>query len=149
MTLNLPLLYFVWTEEYCQTSPNKHKSPNLWHVTSIFVCCIFAFILKRYTFKEIFFLSVYCYASYLIYTSLIFYWVPNSIATIMTIDQPTIARVSKYCPKILMPLTSYINVYRKVASSSLSWLVAHFWVVRLFMKGKLDAYVLRSLTKKV
>ena len=41
MTLNLPLLYFVWTEEYCQTSPNKNKSPNLWHVTSILVCCIF------------------------------------------------------------------------------------------------------------
>ena len=42
MTLNLPLLYFVWTEEYCQTSLNKNKSPNLWHVTSILVCCIFA-----------------------------------------------------------------------------------------------------------
>ena len=41
MTLNLPLLYFVWPEEYCQTSPNKNKSPNLWHVTSILVCCIF------------------------------------------------------------------------------------------------------------
>ena len=35
------LFYFVWTEEYCQTSPNKNKSPNLWHVTSILVCCIF------------------------------------------------------------------------------------------------------------
>ena len=41
MTLNLPLSYFVWTEECCQTSPNKNKSPNLWHVTSILVCCIF------------------------------------------------------------------------------------------------------------
>ena len=41
MTLNLPLLYFVWTEEYCQPSPNKNKLPNLWHVTSILVCCIF------------------------------------------------------------------------------------------------------------
>ena len=41
MTLNLPLLYFVWTEEYCQTSPQKIKSQNLWHVTSILVCCIF------------------------------------------------------------------------------------------------------------
>ena len=39
--MNLPLLYFVWTEEYCQTSPNKNKSPNLWQVTSILVCCIF------------------------------------------------------------------------------------------------------------
>ena len=46
MTLNLPLLYFVWTEEYCQTSPNKNKSPNLWHVTSILVCCI---VDKSYT----------------------------------------------------------------------------------------------------
>ena len=42
MTLNQPLIYFVWSEEYCQTSPNKNKSPNLWHVvTSILVCCIF------------------------------------------------------------------------------------------------------------
>ena len=42
MTLNLPLLYFVWTEEYCQNIP---KSPNLWHVTSILVCCIFGWII--------------------------------------------------------------------------------------------------------
>ena len=35
MTLNLPLLYVLWLEEYCQISPNKNKSPNLWHVTSI------------------------------------------------------------------------------------------------------------------
>ena len=41
MTLSLPLLYFVWTEEYCQTNPNKNKPPNLWHVTSILICCIF------------------------------------------------------------------------------------------------------------
>ena len=41
MTLNLPLSYFVWTEEYCQPSPNKNKSSNLWHVTSILVYCIF------------------------------------------------------------------------------------------------------------
>ena len=41
MTLNIPLKYLVWTEEYCQTSQNKNKSPNLWHVTSILVCCIF------------------------------------------------------------------------------------------------------------
>ena len=46
MTLNLPLLYFVLTEEYCQTSPNKNKSTNLWHVTSILVCLIFAYIIK-------------------------------------------------------------------------------------------------------
>ena len=42
MTLNLPLLYVLWLEEYWQISPNKNKSPNLWHVTSILVCCIFA-----------------------------------------------------------------------------------------------------------
>ena len=35
MTLSLPLLYFFWTEEYCQNSPNKNKSPNLWQVTSL------------------------------------------------------------------------------------------------------------------
>ena len=43
MTLNPPFLYFVWTEEYCQTSSNINKSPNLWHVTSILVCCICVF----------------------------------------------------------------------------------------------------------
>ena len=32
--------------------------------------------------------------------------------------------------------------YRKVASSSLSWLVAHFQIFRRLMKGKFDAYVL-------
>ena len=42
MTLNLPLLYWFWLVEYCQTSPNKNKSPNLWQVTNILVCCIFA-----------------------------------------------------------------------------------------------------------
>ena len=41
MTLNLPLLYVLWLEEYCQISPNKNKSPNLWHVTSILVSYIF------------------------------------------------------------------------------------------------------------
>ena len=35
MTLNLPLLYVLWLEEYCQIRPNKNKSPNLWHITSI------------------------------------------------------------------------------------------------------------------
>ena len=39
--MNLPLLYVLWLEEYCQTSPNKNKTPNLWHLTSILVCCIF------------------------------------------------------------------------------------------------------------
>ena len=32
--------------------------------------------------------------------------------------------------------------YRKVASSRLSWLVAHSRIFRLFIKGKFDAYVL-------
>ena len=41
MTLNLPSLYVLWLEEYCQISPNKNKSLNFWHVTSILVCCIF------------------------------------------------------------------------------------------------------------
>ena len=31
--------------------------------------------------------------------------------------------------------------YHKVASSSLSWLVLHFWIFRLFMKGKFYAYL--------
>ena len=34
------------------------------------------------------------------------------------------------------------STYHKVASSRLSWLVAHFWIFRLFMKEKFDAYVL-------
>ena len=33
-------------------------------------------------------------------------------------------------------------IYRKVASSRLSRLGAHFWIFRLLMKGKFDAYVL-------
>ena len=37
--------------------------------------------------------------------------------------------------------------YRKVTSSSLSWLVVYLWVFRLFMKGKFDAYVLWPLAK--
>ena len=41
MTLNLSLLYWFWFVEYCQTSPNKNKSPNLWQVTNILVWCIF------------------------------------------------------------------------------------------------------------
>ena len=41
MTLNLPLLYFVWTEAYCQTSSNKNKLRNFQHVTSILVFSFF------------------------------------------------------------------------------------------------------------
>ena len=39
-------------------------------------------------------------------------------------------------------------VYRKVASSSLSRLVAHFLIFRRLMKGKFDAYVLCDLWPK-
>ena len=39
--------------------------------------------------------------------------------------------------------------YRKVASSRLSWLVVHFHIFRLFMKGNFDAYVLWPLDKMV
>ena len=40
-------------------------------------------------------------------------------------------------------------IYRKVASSSLSRLVAHFQIVRRLMKEKFDAYVLWPLAKIV
>ena len=39
--------------------------------------------------------------------------------------------------------------YRKVASSRLSWLVAHSRIFRLFIKGKFDPYVLWPLAKRV
>ena len=32
---------------------------------------------------------------------------------------------------------AFEKAYRKVVSSSLSRLVAHFWIFRLFMKGKI------------
>ena len=43
MTLNLPKLYVVLICRvlYFQTSPKENKSPNLWPITSILVCCIF------------------------------------------------------------------------------------------------------------
>ena len=34
------------------------------------------------------------------------------------------------------------KIYRKVANSSLSWLVARFQIFRRLVKGKFDAYVL-------
>ena len=40
--IGIPLLYWFWFVEYYHTSPNKNRSLNLWHVTSILVCCIFA-----------------------------------------------------------------------------------------------------------
>ena len=36
------IIFWFWFVEHCQTSPNKNKSQNLWQVTSILVCCIFA-----------------------------------------------------------------------------------------------------------
>ena len=45
--------------------------------------------------------------------------------------------------------SSYGSTYRKVTNSRLSRLVAHFWIFRLFMKGKFDAYVLWPLAKTV
>ena len=39
--------------------------------------------------------------------------------------------------------------YRKVARSSLSWIVAHFWIFRLIMKGEFDNYVLWPLAQRV
>ena len=40
-------------------------------------------------------------------------------------------------------------IYRKVANSRLSWLVAHPRIFRLFMKGKINAYVLWPIAKRV
>ena len=42
----------------------------------------------------------------------------------------------------------FFNIYYKVASSSLSRLVAHFQIFRRLMKGKFNAYVLWPLAKK-
>ena len=39
------------------------------------------------------------------------------------------------------------TTYRKVASSRLSWLVAHPSTFRMFIKGKFDTYALWSLTR--
>ena len=44
--------------------------------------------------------------------------------------------------------TAYFITYRKIASSSMSWLVAHSQIFSRLMKGKFDAYVLWPLTKK-
>ena len=46
--------------------------------------------------------------------------------------------------------TSSLSIYRdlQVASSRLSWLVAHIRIFRRFIKGKFDAYVLWPLAKK-
>ena len=41
------------------------------------------------------------------------------------------------------------EMYRKVASSRLYRLVAHFQIFRRLMKGKFDAYVLWTLAKRI
>ena len=46
-------------------------------------------------------------------------------------------------------IRDYFLTYRKVASSRLSRLVAHFWIFRLLMKGKFDAHVLWPLAQRV
>ena len=45
-------------------------------------------------------------------------------------------------------LSNFNDSYRKVASSSLSWLVAHFQIFSWLMKEKFHAYVLWPLAKK-
>ena len=50
---------------------------------------------------------------------------------------------------ILRAMPTFLHTYRKVASSRLSWLVAHLRIFRVFMKGKVDAYVLWPLAKRV
>ena len=46
-------------------------------------------------------------------------------------------------------ISKIILTYRKVGSSRLSRLVAHFHNFRLFMKGNFDAYVLWPVAKRV
>ena len=48
-----------------------------------------------------------------------------------------------------LPTKQIYLIYRKVASSRLSRLVAHTGIFRLFMKGNFDAYVLWPLDKMV
>ena len=42
----------------------------------------------------------------------------------------------------MVKVDSNHSTYRIVASSRLSWLVAHSRIFRLFIKGKFDAYIL-------
>ena len=48
----------------------------------------------------------------------------------------------------LMPKCNFNTAYFKVASSRLFRLVAHLRILRLFMKGKFDGYVLWPLVKR-
>ena len=52
-------------------------------------------------------------------------------------------------PRVHTPTVCNGSEYRKVASSRLSRLVAHFWIFRLLMKGKFDAYVLKLNSRPV
>ena len=49
---------------------------------------------------------------------------------------------------IMGQLVKVYELRLKVGSSKLSWLVPHLRIFRLFMKGKLDAYVLWPLAQK-
>ena len=51
-------------------------------------------------------------------------------------------QISKLSDNWQFGITSVLNMYRKVANSSLSWLVARFQIIRMLVKGKFDAYVL-------
>jgi hypothetical protein len=46
MTLNLPLLYFVWIEEYCQTCPKEKKITKALtrnkHLSLLYFCLDFS-----------------------------------------------------------------------------------------------------------
>ena len=107
MTLNLPLLYVLWLEEYFQISPNKIKSPNLWHVTSILVCCIFAlrYYIERFWLQDILgFLAQACK------------WHP--ILLIHTIIMMKCSAID-FFSKFYMPLQSYCSPMLKIRSECL------------------------------
>ena len=53
-----------------------------------------------------------------------------------------------YYNKLELVTLRYSIFYRKVASSRLSWLVAHSGIFRLFSKGKFDAHALSPLVKE-
>ena len=104
MTLNLHLLYFVWTEEYCQTSPNKNKTPNLWHVTSILVCCIFGCLVWREIDRLKTFLAI-CHGSHCTKSLFIF----QKIELIETMYKIFIKWSKNSSPKLL-PLPPKLNI---------------------------------------
>ena len=69
--------------------------------------------------------------------------VPETYSFVKTYELGSISQPKRYVTALtLLAFIVDLLAYRKVASSSLSRLVAHFWIFRLFMKGKFDAYVL-------